>query len=1258
MTLPTIIMKKEILNYRIVKLIGKGGMGSVYLAEHKTISSQKAAIKVINADMVNDFTRERLKEEAKHLAELHHANIVSLFDFHADEEGNIYLIMSLAEGKNLEDYINEDSGLIVEDKIFPIFAPILDAVGYAHKHGVIHRDIKPSNIMITPEGAVQVLDFGIATIVKQNGDEEDALIMGTPSYMSPEQVKGDKVDERSDIYSLGVMLHQMLTGNPPYDTTTLTEVEINQKVVEEPLPRLKSYYKYVSDRVQKVVDKATAKNPDDRYQTCEEFKKALHKAIYPPKIPMWAKITTAIASVVIIVGAFSIWDFNRTKVAYFKDYTEQWGVPIGVGKISSSDAKHTHRMYRFTSKRGKLLNVAHVNSLGLIIDDGESERKDRPVNQDFYYREDGKLSHVKVKNSAGAVSYVMSYNDKLNTMVYQFDDEHGTERVMANSTVGYTAVDDMSASKGRISRWWIDYDDKGYTKSIRFAGLDNSPVPDENGIYGISYIRDDSGRPTEIIYMAENGEIKPTKWGLAKKRMKYDDADNLVEVRYLTYDDQPIPDSEGGPLVYTISYDKFGNATEALHLDGEGNLMVPKRNGIAGVQTEYDDKGFIKTQTYLGPDRQPMIQASSGFAIAKTECDENGFFNSCRFYDAEGKPIISKNGAHRYEIKNDSIGNTIERWSYDLDDKLSLNSDGFCGEITEWGPNGYFVKTVYYDDSKKPTILKDGYAGLRATYDDKNMVKSVTYLNDKEEPAPMRDGITRVNYQYDKRGNRIRYSYTDASGDSLINCNKGYAEEVSVYDENGLITETSYLTASGHLTVNPDDKYAKVVYTYDENGNMNSSRYFGKDGKPVIIDGYIGVDYINDTSGNTLSSKHIGMDGRLAEGRLEGKYEYDRNGNVTTFAVYNRHGEPALNKNDIHKITYKYNSHNQQIEEACFDCSGNPTIDSKTGASIVKYEYDNSGNSIRTIYLGTDGKPIKNRDGYSSSKQEYDAFGNVIKQFFYDTNSQLCDISDYIPIGICEYDTWGRMTYIASKDKHDKFYVNPNFNFAIKRMEYDRHDNLTKESYFDANDKPMMGGEDNVHIKTSEYNPKDQLIAEAYYDTNNNPCLINGLAKITYKYDEDGNVTEAQCFGTTGSPKACDGGWQKVTFTYTEDGEPQGKKYYAANGDLIHTFVRKNGEWVRVVDWRADIRELNASLPIEMGGGLILLRATITGSSSCEFVIRVPMRASEMSSEAKKEAKKMARNAAEMFAEQINYAARVTARFVDSQGNSICSATY
>ena len=289
---------KEILNYRITSCIGQGGMGSVYLAEHKFIKNDRVAIKVINADMVNDYTRERLDEEARLLSLLKNNNIVDFRNYDIDDDNNIYLLMEYVEGKDLNEYIHHDVGLIVEDRVCDLFCPILDAIGYAHKNEIIHRDIKPSNIIITPDGVPKILDFGIATSIKKGQEERGNYIVGTPAYMSPEQVKGDGLDVRSDIYSLGVLLFEMLTGREPYNHS-LSEIEINQKILEEPLPRLKEYYKYTSKSIQKIVDKATAKNPEDRYQSCEEFKQALISA--KPK-PILKKTIFVVVGILAIAG--------------------------------------------------------------------------------------------------------------------------------------------------------------------------------------------------------------------------------------------------------------------------------------------------------------------------------------------------------------------------------------------------------------------------------------------------------------------------------------------------------------------------------------------------------------------------------------------------------------------------------------------------------------------------------------------------------------------------------------------------------------------------------------------------------------------------------------------------------------------------------------------------------------------------------------------------------------------------------------------
>jgi serine/threonine-protein kinase len=215
------------------------------------------------------------------LCSLDHPNIVKFLNFVENEDG-VFLIMDFIDGITLEEFINTKNGLIVEKRAYEMFDRILSAFAYAHKNGVVHRDIKPANIILTNDRdgnfVPKVLDFGIATIVSESTETEKGWVVGTPSYMSSEQVFGLNINARSDIYSLGVLLHQMLTGRAPYDKTTLSELEINNKVVKDPLPRMKEFYPYISDKMQKMVDRATAKEPEKRYQSCADFRKALKNA--------------------------------------------------------------------------------------------------------------------------------------------------------------------------------------------------------------------------------------------------------------------------------------------------------------------------------------------------------------------------------------------------------------------------------------------------------------------------------------------------------------------------------------------------------------------------------------------------------------------------------------------------------------------------------------------------------------------------------------------------------------------------------------------------------------------------------------------------------------------------------------------------------------------------------------------------------------------------------------------------------------------
>ena len=268
---------KIIFNYEVIDVIGHGGMGIVLKGRHIHLKNRIVAIKVLAPTLVNNQEiRERFKNEAETLAMLSHKNIVRLYDYYEDEKGQAFLIMEYVEGVSLYDIIHKQKGPLSEEEIKQYFSQILDGFHYAHENGIIHRDVKPSNIIITPEGNAKILDFGIAKVLGSNLElTKTGARVGTILYMSPEQVLAKPIDRRSDIYSLGVVLFEAATGEFPFPTKNVTEFQIYEAIIKNKIPNPLDIKPDIPQYIVNAIKKATAKDPDDRFQDCMEFKNAL-----------------------------------------------------------------------------------------------------------------------------------------------------------------------------------------------------------------------------------------------------------------------------------------------------------------------------------------------------------------------------------------------------------------------------------------------------------------------------------------------------------------------------------------------------------------------------------------------------------------------------------------------------------------------------------------------------------------------------------------------------------------------------------------------------------------------------------------------------------------------------------------------------------------------------------------------------------------------------------------------------------------------
>jgi serine/threonine-protein kinase len=282
----TIMLGRIIGNYEVVGQFGEGGMGELYIGRHTRLA-REVIIKTIRTEDFSprqiEHLRDRLEREAFVQSQLDHPNIVRVYDFIGSGDTTC-IVMEYVPGRDLRKMITRETGPVPADRAIKLFKQILAAIDYAHhfiysdksgeKHqGIIHRDLKPANILVTPDDVVKVTDFGIVKVRGVKGGTQMGFNPGTPEYMSPEQARGRELDQRSDIYSLGIVFYELLTGHVPFedDGTGTSDYEIRRGHIELPVPPFSKYYPGISPELEKIVLKALEKNPDDRYQTARQF---------------------------------------------------------------------------------------------------------------------------------------------------------------------------------------------------------------------------------------------------------------------------------------------------------------------------------------------------------------------------------------------------------------------------------------------------------------------------------------------------------------------------------------------------------------------------------------------------------------------------------------------------------------------------------------------------------------------------------------------------------------------------------------------------------------------------------------------------------------------------------------------------------------------------------------------------------------------------------------------------------------------------
>jgi serine/threonine-protein kinase len=1143
--------------YQLVEQLGSGSSAVVWKGLDTKAGNLTVALKIYVSDqsLQGTYGLSVFQKEFTTVFNMTHTNLLRPSGYDVNE-GCPYLIMQFCENGSASTMV----GRTDEKDILHFLHDVASGLEYLHDHNVIHQDVKPDNVLVDDNCNFLLTDFGIS---KKEASKSDA-IGGTRAYMAPEVYKG-VTSKHSDIWSLGATAFELLTGDVPFgETGGLAQVE-GAKIANLPSnlqPKVKQLLiEMLDEDPNKRPSAAQIRKQIELYQETGSWTRKSNRN-------MWLYIATGIVSAFVCIGTF-YWDYTRTKVRYYKDYTEVWGVPQGIGRVSASDQKHRQYTFKFEYNRGKLRRVSTVNSQGKLDVVSESELNDRYVDAEFYYNTNGDIDFVKEFDQSGKCLYKLDYDANLRTAVLKQDDEFGTEKTLSINTTDMYSHD---SQRSNISRYKLTYDDAGRVSKREYAGFQNVDVVDEDMVHGIIYTYDDNNRVTETAFIGLDGEVRGNKKGLAIKVREYDSNDNFVKITYLTSDRTASHDGNNVSIV-TFDHDKYGNTVSELYFDINNAPVIRTDSYVHGHKYEYDESGHRVKETNLDTSGKPSF-TTEGYVSELMSYNENGYVTEIKYVD-DSDNLVDVTGDMNYAyvtLDKDDNDNITEVKYFDKNDKHVETTAGVWRTVYTYDSIGNQLGEKYFDKANKPTRYAGYQSSTKVKYDKFNRMIEKSYFDGQDKPTLCSNGFHTIVYDYNAQGNLIKYSFFGSDG-KLIKCNQRYAQLTLEYDDLGNVLGGKYLDENDNLSMITDG-YASFKNVYDSKTNFLLAKYYyDTTGKQIS-----GRNFKFDKRGNVVELRYVDDKGQLKNGTVvehyeyndidlkireyytdvnnnmtvmpdtkysQIKYEYDERGNIIKTTYWDKNNGPAYNENKTHAIIKKYDAMDNLIYWKDLDVNGNPNT-SESNYPEVKYKYDSRGNQIEfSIFDGHD-KAINGQDGWHKRISTYNNRNQVLTTEYRTLDGQL----------------------IKSKEN----------GYARKVNTYDTHGNLIKSEEYDVSKL--------IQTETRKLNDKEKVIEVVWKDANgNNPK--DKLSKITIEYESDGITPKKQSYYG-------DDGKLVAHQTYNKETDEWSDYVYANTGR--QTAPSYTGSSYSS-NWQSDWYDLARSCPTKLEEGLIMQSVSISSSS-------------------------------------------------------------
>lgn len=1085
--------------YILVKALGQGASADVWMAKDTRANNLLVALKIFSQHSEMDsYGLQNFEREFTTVYNMKHSNLLPPTGYDICE-GRPYLVMQYCENGSC----NGMAGRMEENDIIKFLHDVAAGLEYLHDHNIIHQDIKPDNILVDDNCNFMVTDFGISVNSDDGIFNSNGKSSGTRAYMGPERFMGI-TNNASDIWSLGATAVELMTGNPPYgDHGGLLQTE------GEPLPQLPKLQPEVND----IIMGCLAQDPSKRIKANEIRQKI---ELYW-ETGSWTKhsskkviaiVATGIACACICVGTF-LWDFNRTKIYYYKDYAEYWGVPQGIGRLSSSAIEHRVESYKFVYQRHKLRRVSLINAKGKIIGHSDTEHMNsRYSDVQYFYTDNGKIDYTIISDQNGRILFKMDYDDNLKTVTFRQNDEYGTEmNLYTNTNVLYKNGNSATDEKSRISRYLLSHDNTGLLTERRYVGLQNVPAGDKDNIYGSRYKYDEKGRKIEEMYIGGDGNITCNSDGMSIREYSYDDNDNWSSVTYLNAERNGSHDGNNCSIV-KIEYDNYGNRISEMYYTINGKPSIRTDYNVAGFRYEIDNQGNRIAQICIGMDGNPAY-SNAGFVKMTDKHNEDGFITERTFMDENDTPTTYSRDGESYSILRFVKGTT------DLP-----------------------LELCYYDENNMPIEQANGGFKYVNTFDSiGNHISQKVFAQDNQ--PTLADGFYHeIISEYDEFNNLVRVSYYDITGEPAT-CDGNIFTYQMEYNRQGAVTKMSYL-GKDNSPVLCTDQYAGYTIEYDELGNQKVLQYINTEGKPSMSTyGYSKQEYIYDKKSNSL----IGIKGYNQSGKLvfDTHYKYDERSNI--IESYTLVDGKLKNGTAVEHSEYDVN--NRLVSQWICDLSGKKINHLGTSYSQVKNEYDNMGNCIVSSNWKADGTAGTDEQNTHKRVREFDAMNRVIAEFNYGADGKPLTGTNVNPEGRVKYDQWGNIVEISCYDG----YGNPRLSsdgFFISKAEYNRRGNVIVQEYIGIDGKPVCNKSDGYAKIENTYDNHGNKLEVKFYDTQ---CCFK-IEK--WSYNDKNRMVEQQVCDANGKLSDQFYGVSRLTIEYDEKGTtPKRKNYYNQSGTLL-----------------------------------------------------------------------------------------------------------